>query len=632
MISLQDYQARYQQALDDPDPFWALQARQLHWSKPFTRVKETSFDKDDFHIQWFADGELNASYNCLDRHLDQYRDKLALIWEGNEPDQQRRLTYGQLHEDVCKLAHVFQQLNVTKGDRVIIYMPLVPEAIIAMLACTRIGAVHSVVFGGFSAESLANRIDDCQAKLVITALEGKRGPKTIAFKEIVDQSLVLSQTQSVEHVIVVHDQPLTLTAPTLSYDQLMAQASPDTPAHPMNAEDPLFILYTSGSTGKPKGVLHTTGGYLTYAALTFQTIFDYGHDDVYWSTADVGWITGHTYTVYGPLLNAATLVIYEGIPSYPTHARFWEMIDRHQVNIFYTAPTALRALMKEGDAYVLANRLDSLRILGSVGEPLNEAAWNWYRTVVGKNRCPIMDTWWQTETGGILMAPFVKDTEKPGFVGLPFFGVQPALITEQGELDGPGTGDLVLKTAWPGMARTIYGDHPRFLKTYFEMYPGCYLTGDQAHRDETGRYQITGRIDDVINVAGHRLGTAELESALALHPAVAETAVVGCPHPIKGQGIYAFVILKEGIITNDKLKQTLTQWLRQKIGAIATLDFLQWAPGLPKTRSGKIMRRILRKIAANDLKDMGDLSTLADPTIFDILVRDRLITHPEEKS
>jgi acetyl-CoA synthetase len=619
------------QVAADPEGFWREQAGRLLWSKPFTVVKNVSFHKDDFRIRWFEDGELNVSVNCLDRHLPEHGNKTALIWESDDPAvPSQRITYAELHARVCRLANALQRLGVVKGDRITIYLPMIPEAAIAMLACARIGAVHSVVFGGFSPDSIASRIQDSASKLVITASAGQRGGKWHPLKAQVDAALKQAGTSSVETVLVVRHGP---AAPPMQmprdrwYDQVVDPQASDHAAIAMNAEDPLFLLYTSGSTGKPKGVLHTTGGYLLHAAMTHEAVFDLRPDDVYWCTADIGWITGHSYVVYGPLANAATTVMFEGVPSWPDFSRFWQVVDKHKVSIFYTAPTAIRALMREGDAPVQKYSRQSIRLLGTVGEPINPEAWNWYHRVVGDGRCPVVDTWWQTETGGILISPLPAATAlKPGSATLPFFGVQPALVSTEGELiEGAGEGNLVILDSWPGQMRTVYGDHQRFFETYFSAYPGKYFTGDGARRDEDGYYWITGRVDDVLNVSGHRLGTAEIESALVSHPAVAEAAVVGAPHDIKGQGIYVFVTLKTGHAESDALRQELVQHVRQHVSPIASPDWLQWAPGLPKTRSGKIMRRILRKIAENQPEALGDISTLADPGVVAVLVETRLL-------
>ncbi len=624
-ISAQRYQQMYARSVSDPDGFWDEQARAfLTWSRPWNKVSDWDFQKAG--IRWFIGAKLNACYNCVDRHLEEHGDQIAIIWEGDDPWADRRITYRELHEHVCRLANVLKSRGVRKGDRVCIYMPMIPEAAYAMLACARIGAVHSVVFGGFSPESLKDRILDSDCRVVITADEGIRGSKKIPLKNNTDKAVMTCQ--NVHTVLVVkrsggpviwHDNR------DIWYHEAMAEAARDCPVEEMDAEDPLFILYTSGSTGKPKGVLHTTGGYLLFAAITHKYVFDYHDGDIYWCTADVGWVTGHSYIVYGPLANRATTLMFEGIPTYPTASRFWEVIDKHKVNIFYTAPTAIRALMREGDEPLKSTRRTSLRVLGTVGEPINPEAWEWYYRVVGDSRCPVMDTWWQTETGGILITPLPGATRlKPGSATHPFFGIVPALVDAEGKLvEGAGSGNLVITRSWPGQMRTIYGDHSRFIDTYFKTYPGMYFSGDGARRDADGYYWVTGRVDDVINVAGHRLGTAEVESALVLHEAVAEAAVVGFPHDIKGQGIYAYVTPMAGIEPNDKLRQELVMLVRSEIGAIATPDVIQWAPGLPKTRSGKIMRRILRKIAANETDSLGDTTTLADPAVVDDLIKNR---------
>jgi acetyl-CoA synthetase len=621
------YARDYAAAARDPEGYWRDQATRLDWITPFTQVKDTSFDEADFRINWFADGELNVSANCLDRHLEAWGDQTAIIWEGDEPGETRRLTYRELHGDVCRFANVLKALGVKKGDRVTLYLPMIAEAAAAMLACTRIGAVHSIVFGGFSPDSLANRIQDCDSKIVITADEGCRGGKRIPLKANVDAAL--AHCPGVETVLTIRrtgaDVPFTLGRDRWLHE-LLADVSDDCPPEPMNAEDPLFILYTSGSTGKPKGVLHTTGGYLLWAAKTFKEVFDYRNGEVFWCTADIGWVTGHSYVVYGPLANGATTVMFDGVPSYPDHGRFWETVDRLGVNIFYTAPTAIRALMREGDDWVTRADRGSLRILGSVGEPINPEAWEWYHRVVGGGRCPIVDTWWQTETGGILIAPLPYATDlKPGSATLPLPGVMPQLVDAEGqELTGAASGNLVIADSWPGQMRTVWGDHERFFQTYFTTYPGKYFTGDGCRRDEDGYYWITGRVDDVINVSGHRMGTAEVESALVAHPKVAEAAVVGMPHAVKGQGIYAYVTLNAGEAASDELRTELRQWVRKEIGPIAAPDAIQFAPALPKTRSGKIMRRILRKIAEDDTANLGDTSTLADPSVVETLVSERV--------
>jgi acetyl-CoA synthetase len=621
------YRAKHAAALADAEAFWGVEGQRLDWVKPYTKVKDVSFRREDFRIRWYEDGVLNVAYNCIDRHLEKRGDQVALIWEGDEPSESKSVTYRQLHEHVCRFANVLKAQGVKKGDTVTIYMPMILEAAYAMLACARIGAIHSVVFGGFSPESLANRINDCDSKVVITADEGVRGGKIIPLKRNVDEAL--EHAPVVQHVIVVTrtGKETPMTAPRdVRYETAAAHVSADCPCEPMGAEDPLFILYTSGSTGKPKGVLHTTGGYLVYAAMTHQYVFDYHDGDIYWCTADVGWVTGHTYIVYGPLANGATSLVFEGVPNYPTTSRFWDVVDKHQVNIFYTAPTALRALMREGEAPVKKASRQSLRLLGTVGEPINPEAWLWYYRTVGDSRCPIVDTWWQTETGGALITNLPGATAmKPGSATRPFFGVKPALVNEQGQLlEGATSGNLVLLDSWPGQMRTVYKDHQRFFDTYFSTYPGMYFTGDGCRRDEDGYYWITGRVDDVLNVSGHRIGTAEIESALVADTKVAEAAVVGYPHDIKGQGIYCFVTLKTGIEPSEALKRELVQMVRHEIGPTATPDIIQWAPGLPKTRSGKIMRRILRKIAENELGNLGDTSTLADPSVVDDLVKNRV--------
>ena len=621
----QEYFERYQQSVEHPDEFWAEAAKKLDWIKPFTQVKNTSYDKDNFKIEWFADGQLNVSANCLDRHLKEHPLKPAIIWEGDHPSRHKIISFEELHDEVCRFANVLKKNGIGKGDRVILYMPMIPEAAIAMLACTRIGAVHCVVFGGFSPDSLASRIDDSQAKLVITADQGMRGGKTIPLKENVDAALALDGTTSVEKMIVVHrtGHPITMQeGRDLWYHMEIMTVTDICPPEPMNAEDPLFILYTSGSTGKPKGVLHTTGGYLTYVNSTFREVFDIKQDDVFWCTADVGWITGHSYVLYGPLSNGTTTVMSEGIPQYPTWARTGHIVDKHNITILYTAPTAIRAMMREGDAFVRESDRSSLRLLGTVGEPINPEAWNWYYTVVGESRCPIVDTWWQTETGGILISPLPGATPlKPGSATRPLFGVQPALVDAEGqELEGEAEGNLIIKNSWPGQMRTIWGDPERFIEAYFSTYPSSYFTGDGARRDKDGYYWITGRVDDVLNVSGHRLGTAEIESALVAHAKVAESAVVGMPHEIKGQGIAAYVTLQAGEAETEELRKELVSWVRKVLGPVATPDAIYWAPALPKTRSGKIMRRILRKIAANELDSLGDTSTLADPGVVDQLI------------
>ena len=620
------YQALTDQAGSDPDGYWRTESARIAWMKAPTKIKNTSF-KGDVSIKWFEDGTLNASVSCLDRHLATRGDQTAIIWEGDDPNVSRHVTYRQLHDQVCRLANAMKGLGVKQGDRVTIYMPMVPEAAAAMLACARIGAIHSVVFGGFSPDSLANRIQDCDSNLLITADEGRRGGRSVPLKANSDAAL--EQCPSVKNVIVVKVTGGNVAMkPGRDHDfaTLCAAASPDCPPTELNAEDPLFILYTSGSTGKPKGVLHTTGGYMVWASYTHEMVFNYQQGDVYWCTADVGWVTGHTYIVYGPLANGATTLIFEGIPNYPDSSRFWQVVDKHQVNIFYTAPTALRALMRDGEGPVKATSRKSLRLLGSVGEPINPEAWLWYHRVVGDGRCPIVDTWWQTETGGILISPLPGATAlKPGSATLPLPGVKPLIVDGDGqELHGVCEGNLCLSDSWPGQMRTVFGDHDRFVQTYFSTFKGLYFTGDGARRDADGYYWITGRVDDVINVSGHRMGTAEVESALVAHPKVAEAAVVGFPHDIKGQGIYAYVTLMVGEEPTEALRKELVAWVRKEIGPIASPDAIQWAPGLPKTRSGKIMRRILRKIAANETDSLGDTSTLADPGVVTDLITHRV--------
>ena len=626
-----DYVREYQPSVDAPEAFWGRIAERIDWMRAPTRIKDVSFHEADFRIRWYDDGELNASVSCLDRHLDAHGDRVAIVFEPDDPaTPAERITYRELHARVCKLANALRNLGVAKGDRVTIYLPMIPDAAVAMLACARIGAVHSVVFGGFAPQSIADRVQDCGSKLVITADEGRRGGRAVPLKANVDAALKMPGTNSVETVLVVRHTggAVDMQMPRDRWFDAVVDGQPDTcEPERMNAEDPLFILYTSGSTGKPKGVLHTTGGYLVWASYTHEIVFDLKPDDIYWCTADVGWITGHSYIVYGPLANRATTLMFEGVPNWPDTSRFWRVVDKHQVTLFYTAPTAIRALMREGEGPVKAASRASLRLLGSVGEPINPEAWEWYHHVVGDGRCPIVDTWWQTETGGILITPLpgAIDT-KPGSATLPFFGVQPAIVDAGGSvLQGECEGNLVLTDSWPGQMRTVYGDHARFIDTYFRAYPGCYFTGDGAKRDADGYYWITGRVDDVINVSGHRIGTAEVESALVAHPKVAEAAVVGCPHDIKGQGIYAYVTLTVGEEPTEALRKELVAWVRKEIGPIATPDFLQWAPGLPKTRSGKIMRRILRKIAENAPDQLGDISTLADPSVVANLVDQRLV-------
>jgi acetyl-CoA synthetase len=622
----QAYFKLYEQSVSDPEAFWGEQGKRIHWFKPYSQVKDVSFGPGDVHIRWYQDGTTNVAYNCLDRHLPERKDQVAIIWEGDDPGDDKKITYGQAHAEVCKLANAMKSLGVGKGDRVTIYMPMVPEATYAMLACARIGAVHSIVFGGFSPDSLAGRILDCKSDFVITADEGVRGGRKIPLKVNADKALL--SCPDVRHLLVLKrtgGEVAWTEGRDVWYHEAVGAASEDCPAEEMGAEDPLFILYTSGSTGQPKGVLHTTGGYLVFAAMTHQYVFDYHDGDIYWCTADVGWVTGHSYIVYGPLANGATTLVFEGVPNYPDASRFWQVCDKHKVNIFYTAPTAIRALMREGEGPVQSTDRGSLRLLGTVGEPINPEAWMWYYEVVGGKRCPIVDTWWQTETGGILITPLPGATPlKPGSATRPFFGIQPLLVDGEGKpLEGAAEGNLCITDSWPGQMRTVYGDHERFIQTYFSTYPGRYFTGDGCRRDEDGYYWITGRVDDVINVSGHRMGTAEVESALVAHHQVAEAAVVGAPHDIKGQGIYAYVTLNVGKEPSDELRKELVQWVRKEIGPIASPDWIQWAPGLPKTRSGKIMRRILRKIAENDFSNLGDTSTLADPSVVDDLVENR---------
>ncbi len=619
------YQELYQRSISDPEAFWAEQAEEfVTWFKPWDKVSDWDFHKA--HIRWFEGAKLNASYNCLDRHVEQRGDQVAIIWEGDDPTVDKKITYRELRELVAKFANALKARGVKKGDRVSIYLPMIPEAAIAMLACTRIGAVHSVVFGGFSPESLKDRILDSDCQVVITSDEGLRGSKQVPLKTNTDKALLDCPNVHTVFVVKRTGNPVAWQEKRdVWYHEAMEHASPDCPPEEMDAEDPLFILYTSGSTGKPKGVLHTTGGYLLYAAITHKYVFDYHDGDIYWCTADVGWVTGHSYIVYGPLANGATTLMFEGVPNYPDGSRFWQVVDKHQVNIFYTAPTAIRALMSLGNDPVKKTSRQSLRLLGTVGEPINPEAWEWYYHVVGDERCPIVDTWWQTETGGILITPLPGATKlKPGSATRPFFGVKPALVDNEGKfLDGATSGNLVITQPWPGQMRTVYGDHQRFIDTYFKTYPGTYFTGDGCRRDEDGYYWITGRVDDVLNVSGHRMGTAEVESALVLHESVAEAAVVGFPHDIKGQGIYAYVTLMAGLQSSDELRKELVHLVRSEIGPIASPDVIQFAPGLPKTRSGKIMRRILRKIAANELDTLGDTTTLADPSVVDNLVENR---------
>ena len=620
------YKAMYAASIADPEAFWREQADRIFWYRAPTRIENATFGPGDVSIKWFEDGVTNVAYNCIDRHLDTRGDQVAIIWEGDDPSQSRHITYRELHDEVCRFANILRNRNVEKGDRVTIYMPMIPEAAYAMLACARLGAVHSVVFGGFSPDSLAGRIEDCGSKVVITADEGVRGGRKIPLKANVDAAI--AKVGGVEHVIVVRRTGGKIDMDPVRdvwYHEAAAVVTTECPCAHMNAEDPLFILYTSGSTGKPKGVLHTTAGYLLYTAMTHQYVFDYHDGDIYWCTADVGWVTGHSYIVYGPLCNGATTLMFEGVPNYPSMSRFWEVIDKHKVNIFYTAPTAIRALMQAGDEPVKKTSRASLRLLGSVGEPINPEAWEWYHRVVGDGRCPIVDTWWQTETGGILISPLPGATAcKPGSATRPFFGIVPQIVDSDGKvLDGEAQGNLCIARSWPGQMRTVFGDHQRFVDTYFKTYPVKYFTGDGCRRDADGYYWITGRVDDVINVSGHRLGTAEVESALVAHPKVSEAAVVGYPHDIKGQGIYAYVTLMAGESASEQLRSELVSWVRKEIGPIASPDLIQFAPSLPKTRSGKIMRRILRKIAEDEFSSLGDTSTLADPAVVDDLINNR---------
>ena len=622
-VNRETYEKMYEESINDPSLFWQKHGKRIDWIKPYSIVNDVSYNKENLHIKWFEDGTLNASFNCLDRHVKSKGDNIAIIWEGDDPSDSKKITYNELYKDVCKFANVLKKAGAKKGDRITIYMPMIPEATIAMLACTRIGAIHSVVFGGFSPDALAGRIEDCNSSIIITADEGIRGGKKIPLKSNTDEAI--SKATMCKTTIVVKRTGGDINwidDQDIWYHEEMALASPDCLPTEMNAEDPMFILYTSGSTGKPKGVLHTTGGYMVYASMTHHYVFDYQENEIYWCTADVGWVTGHSYIVYGPLSNGATTLMFEGVPNYPTVSRFWEIVDKHKVNIFYTAPTAIRALMAEGDEPVKKTNRSSLRILGSVGEPINPEAWNWYNNVVGDGKCPIVDTWWQTETGGILITPLPGAIPtKPGSATKPFFGIKPTLVdNENNELEGPAEGNLCINMSWPGQMRTVYGDHQRFIDTYFSTFPGRYFSGDGCKRDEDGYYWITGRVDDVINVSGHRMGTAEVESALVAHNDVAEAAVVGYPHDIKGQGIYAYVTLNIGVTASEELLVELKNWVRKEIGPIASPDLIQFAPGLPKTRSGKIMRRILRKIAANEHKDLGDVSTLADPLVVQNLV------------
>tara|TARA_Y100000817_G_scaffold54021_1_gene39644 strand:+ start:5410 stop:7353 length:1944 start_codon:yes stop_codon:yes gene_type:complete len=624
-----NYEKFYEKSINDPEGFWSEQALNIDWHKPFTKdaIKKVNFSKDNLEIKWFYDGKLNVSYNCIDRHLKTKSDNTAIIWEGDNPNESKNITYKELHTDVCLMANVLKKRGVKKGDRITIYMPMIPEASYAMLACARIGAIHSVVFGGFSPDSIADRIIDCKSDFIITADEGYRAGKIIPLKNNVDEAL--KRCENVKSVLVIKRTGNEINMePNRDVWWHEEKLTVDSICEPeiMNAEDPLFILYTSGSTGKPKGVLHTTGGYIVYASITHKYVFDYKDGDIYWCTADVGWVTGHSYIVYGPLANGAKTLMFEGVPNYPTSSRFWEVIDKHQVNIFYTAPTAIRALMKEGDKPVKKTKRNSLRLLGSVGEPINPEAWNWYYKIIGEEKCPIVDTWWQTETGGILITPLPGAIDlKPGSATKPFFGISPALVDNEGnKLEGEAEGNLILETSWPGQMRTVYGDHQRFADTYFSTFKNVYFTGDGAKRDSDGYWWITGRVDDVINVSGHRMGTAEVESALVSNENVAESAVVGYPHDIKGQGIYAYVTLTDNTKPTEELRKELLLWVRKEIGPIATPDLIQWAPSLPKTRSGKIMRRILRKIAANEHDQLGDISTLADPDVVKNLINDRM--------
>ena len=625
-IDNKTYLDMYSRSIENPEEFWAEHGQRIDWIKPYSQIKDVSYSENDLHIKWFYDGTLNVSSNCLDRHLEKRGDQTAIIWEGDDPKDDKRISFKELHSEVCKFANGLRELGVKKGDRVTIYMPMVPEAAVAMLACARVGAIHSVVFGGFSPDALAGRIQDCDSSLIITADEGIRGGKSIPLKANTDSAL--SSCPMCKTVVVVKRTGGKIDwveGRDYWYHDITSTQSEECQPEEMNAEDPLFILYTSGSTGKPKGVMHTSGGYIVYASMTHEYVFDYKDGEVYWCTADVGWVTGHSYILYGPLANGATTLMFEGVPNYPNSSRFWDVCDKHNVSIFYTAPTALRALMREGEGPVKATNRKSLRLLGSVGEPINPEAWLWYYNVVGDGRCPIVDTWWQTETGGILITPLPGATDlKPGSATRPFFGIEPIIVDADGKiLDGATTGNLCLADSWPGQMRTVYGDHERFYQTYFATFPGRYFTGDGCRRDEDGYYWITGRVDDVINVSGHRMGTAEVESALVAHTLVAEAAVVGYPHEIKGQGIYAYVTLNVGVEPNEELRKELIQWVRKEIGPIASPDLIQWAPGLPKTRSGKIMRRILRKVAENDFGSLGDTSTLSEPSVVQDLIDNR---------
>jgi len=626
---LQKYQEMYKDSIENNESFWDKQGHRLDWIKDYTQVKDVSFNKEDLHIKWYSDGVLNVSYNCIDRHLKDKADQTAIIWEGDNPEESENISYKKLYQEVCKMANSLKKLGIAKGDCVTLYMPMIPEAAYAMLACARIGAIHSIVFGGFSPDALANRIINCKSKLVITADRGMRGGKSIPLKKNVDLASDINDVKDyLESVLVVKTSDIEIDKNSHDhwYHQVSDGVDLECPPEPMNAEDPLFILYTSGSTGQPKGVLHTTGGYLVYASLTFEYVFDYQPGDVYWCTADVGWITGHSYVVYGPLANGATTLMFEGVPNYPDYSRFWQVVDKHQVNTCYTAPTAIRSIMREGDEYVKKTSRTSLKLLGSVGEPINVEAWKWYYEMVGNEKCPIVDTWWQTETGGIMITPLPGAIDlKPGMACVPFFGVEPLLLDNDGKiLEGATTGNLVIAGSWPSQMRTIWGDHERFYNAYFSEFPGYYTAGDGAMRDEDGYIKITGRLDDVLNISGHRMGTAEVENALTEHKSVAEAAVVGYPHDIKGQGIYAYVTLYNDLEPNEELRTELVKWVRKEIGPVATPDKIQWAQQLPKTRSGKIMRRILRKIAANDYQELGDVSTLADPSVVTNLIENRM--------
>ena len=622
------YEAMYRASVEDPAAFWGEHGKRIDWMQPYRTVKNTSFEPGQVSIKWFEDGTTNVSHNCIDRHLATRGDKTAIIWEGDDPGESRHITYRQLHAEVCRMANVLRNRGVAKGDRVTIYLPMIPEAAYAMLACARLGAIHSIVFGGFSPDSLAGRIEGCASRVVITADEGLRGGRKVALKANVDAAIERLGKGAVDHVLVVRRTGSAVPMEAgrdVYYHEAAEQVTDDCPAEAVEAEHPLFILYTSGSTGQPKGVVHTTGGYLVYASMTHRYVFDYREGEVYWCTADVGWVTGHSYIIYGPLANGATTLMFEGIPTYPTNSRFWDVVDKHRVNIFYTAPTAIRSLMGGGEGPVKKTSRASLRVLGSVGEPINPEAWDWYYNVVGDGRCPIVDTWWQTETGGVLITPLPGATKlKPGSATRPFFGVQPLIVDAEGKsLTGPCEGNLCIKDSWPGQMRTVYGDHERFEQTYFSTYKGLYFTGDGCRRDADDYYWITGRVDDVINVSGHRMGTAEVESSLVAHAKVAEAAVVGYPHNLKGQGIYAYVTLNEGLEGDDALRKELVAWVRKDIGPIASPDLIQFAPGLPKTRSGKIMRRILRKIAEDDFSALGDTSTLSEPAVVDDLIENR---------